>query len=206
MPKISNDVKVNVISINDGSKLCDFICSNSFIDYEEKQEILEAISTEQRLAKLLVLLKKENSVLEIEAEIHDKVHEEIDKNQREYYLREELKVISESLGDGENPIEEADAYRHQIKSLVCSDSIKDKLLKECNKLMKMPSGSHEGTVVRNYLDKCLEIPFGKYTKNSINLEKAEKYLIKSIIRLIRLKKELLNLLQCLKEILISQVR
>ncbi len=160
VPKISNDVKVNVISINDGSKLCDFICSNSFIDYEEKQEILEAISTEQRLAKLLVLLKKENSVLEIEAEIHDKVHEEIDKNQREYYLREELKVISESLGDGENPIEEADAYRHQIKSLVCSDSIKDKLLKECNKLMKMPSGSHEGTVVRNYLDKCLEIPFG----------------------------------------------
>lgn len=198
VPKISNDVKVNVISINDGSKLCDFICSNSFIDYEEKQEILEAISTEQRLAKLLVLLKKENSVLEIEAEIHDKVHEEIDKNQREYYLREELKVISESLGDGENPIEEADAYRHQIKSLVCSDSIKDKLLKECNKLMKMPSGSHEGTVVRNYLDKCLEIPFGKYTKNSINLEKSRKILDKEHYSLDKVKERIIESLAVFK--------
>ncbi|MDE7124614.1 MAG: endopeptidase La, partial [Eubacterium sp.] len=152
----------------------------------------------ERLAKLLVLLKKENSVLEIEAEIHDKVHEEIDKNQREYYLREELKVISESLGDGENPIEEADVYRKQIKSLACNDAIKDKLLKECNKLMKMPSGSHEGTVVRNYLDKCLEIPFGRYTKNSINLEKSRKILDKEHYSLDKVKERIIESLAVFK--------
>ena len=108
-----------------------------------------------RLVKLLIALKKENKTLEIEHEIHEKVQEEIDKNQREYYLREEMKVISDTLGESENPIEEADAYREKIKALDCSGEIKEKLLRECDKLMKMPSGSHEGTVVRNYLDKCL---------------------------------------------------
>ena len=98
MSKISNEVKAGVISMNDGGKLCDFICSNSFIDYEEKQGILESLDVMDRLANLFVLLKKENAILEIEAELQDKVQSEIDKNQREYYLREELKVISETLG------------------------------------------------------------------------------------------------------------
>ena len=112
IPKISNDVKVNVISINDGARLCDFICSNSFLDYEEKQEILEAVEIIDRLTKLFVILKKENATLEIEAEIQHKVQDAIDQNQREYYLREELKVIAESLGDSDNPIEEALSLIH----------------------------------------------------------------------------------------------
>ncbi len=198
IPKISNDVKVNVISINDGARLCDFICSNSFLDYEEKQEILEAVEIIDRLTKLFVILKKENATLEIEAEIQHKVQDAIDQNQREYYLREELKVIAESLGDSDNPIEEADAYRNKIEKLDCSFEIKEKLLKECSKLSKMPSGSHEATVVRSYLDKCIEIPFGKYSKDSINLEKSRKILDKEHHSLDKVKERIIESLAVFK--------
>ncbi len=174
--KISNEVISRIISINDAGELCDYICSNTFFDYADKQYILSEIEPKKRIQKLLVLLKRENVTLEMETQIHEKVQQEIDKNQRDYYLREEMKVIADSLGETENPIEEADTYREKINSIQCSDEIKDKLLKECNKLMKMPQGSHEGTVVRNYLDRCLEIPFGRYSKDSINLDKSRKIL------------------------------
>lgn len=174
--KINSDIIAKVISINKSAELADFVCSNTFIEYTDKQAVLEALKPLDRIIQLLVLLKKENATLQIEAEIHEKVQAEIDKNQREYYLREEMKVISDTLGETENPVEEADEYRQKVNKLLCDDDIKEKLLKECDRLMKMPSGSHEGTVVRNYLDKCLEIPFGKYTKDSINLEKSRKLL------------------------------
>lgn len=176
LPKISNDIKAKVLTLDDTSELTDYICSNSFFVYSDKQEILAEINPFNRLVKLLIALKKENKTLEIEHEIHEKVQQEIDKNQREYYLREEMKVISETLGESDNPVEEAEEYRDRIKALDCSQEIKDKLFKECDKLMKMPPSSHEGTVVRNYIDKCLEIPFGKYSKDSINLDKARKVL------------------------------
>lgn len=198
IPKISNDVKIKVLSINDCSKLCDFICSNCFFEYEEKQKILETVSVEDRLMKLFVLLNKENSTLEIESEIHEKVQENIDKNQREYYLREEMKVIGEALGDTDNPVEEADEYKEKIEKLKCSEEVKNKLLSECGKLMKMPQGSHEGTVVRNYLDKCLEIPFGKFTKDNINLESASKLLNKEHYSLDKVKDRIIESLAVFK--------
>lgn len=198
MPKISNEVKVGVVSINDGGRLCDFITSNSFIDYEEKQKILEAVDVKDRLACLLVTLKKENSILEIEMELHEKVQHAIDRNQREYYLREELKAISDTLGEGDNPAEEAEIYAEKIERLDCSDEIKEKLRKECNKLMKMPQGSHEGTVVRGYLDKCLEIPFGKYTKDSISIERSRKILDKEHYSLEKVKERILESLAVFK--------
>lgn len=198
MTKISSDVIAKVISIKDSGELADYICSNTFIDYALKQAVLEEINPYKRLVQLLVLLKKENATLEIEAEIQQKVQEEIDKNQREYYLREEMKVISDSLGESENPIEEADEYREKISALKCSDDIKDKLFKECDKLMKMPSGSHEGTVVRNYLDKCLEIPFGKYTKDTIHLEKARKILDRDHYGLEKVKERIVDSLAVYK--------
>lgn len=196
--KISNDVIAKVISINDSAKLADYICSNTFMDYALKQSVLEELNPVKRLTGLLVLLKKENATLEIESEIQIKVQEEIDKNQKEYYLREEMKVIADALGDGENPLQEADEYREKIKSLNCNSEIKEKLLKECDKLAKMPYGSHEGTVVRTYLDKCIEIPFGKFTKDTINLEKARKILDKDHYGLDKVKERIVDSLAVLK--------
>ncbi len=198
VPKISTDVITKVITIKSSGELADFIASNTFLDYASKQSVLEELNPYKRLAQLLVFLKKENTTLEIEAEIHEKVQEEIDKNQREYYLREELKVISDSLGEGENPLEETDRYREAIKSLNCSDDIKDKLFRECDKLLKMPSGSHEATVSRNYLDKCLEIPFGKFTKDAINLDRARRILNKEHYGLEKVKDRIVDSLAVYK--------
>ena len=196
--KISNEVISKLISINSIDELSDFICANSFFDYTEKQRILEEFSASKRIALVLAQLKRENETLQLEAEIQAKVQKEIDKNQREYYLREEMRVISDELGESDNPVEEADEYRSKINELKCSDEIKEKLLKECDKLMKMPSGSHEGTVVRNYIDKCLEIPFGKYSKDSINLEKSRKILDKDHYGLDNVKDRIIESLAVLK--------
>ena len=190
--KVSNEVISKIISINEIGELADFICANTFFDYPDKQKILNEFDPQKRAEILFTLLKNENLTLNIEAEIQEKVNKEVDKNQREYYLREEMKVIADQLGDGENPIEEADEYREKIDALKCSDEIKAILYKECDKLMKMPLGSHEATVVRNYLDKCLEIPFEIYTKNSINLEKSRKILDKDHYGLDKVKTRIIE--------------
>lgn len=196
--KVSNEVISKIISINEIGELADFICANTFFDYPDKQKILNEFDPQKRAEMLFTLLKNENLTLNIEAEIQEKVNKEVDKNQREYYLREEMKVIADQLGDGENPIEEADEYREKIDALKCSDEIKAILYKECDKLMKMPLGSHEATVVRNYLDKCLEIPFGIYTKNSINLEKSRKILDKDHYGLDKVKTRIIESLAVYK--------
>lgn len=196
--KVSNEVISKIISINEIGELADFICANTFFDYPDKQKILNEFDPQKRAEILFTLLKNENLTLNIEAEIQEKVNKEVDKNQREYYLREEMKVIADQLGDGENPIEEADEYREKIDALKCSDEIKAILYKECDKLMKMPLGSHEATVVRNYLDKCLEIPFGIYTKNSINLEKSRKILDKDHYGLDKVKTRIIESLAVYK--------
>lgn len=198
LPKISNDVIAKVISIDESGALADFICSNTSIDYADKQSVLMELDPLDRLINLLILLKKEVSTLEIETEIQEKVKEAIDKNQREYYLREEIKAITDALGESDNPLEEADEYRTKIKKLLCSDDIKEKLLNECDKLMKMPSGSHEGTVVRNYIDKCLELPFGKYTKDTIHFDKARKILDKDHYGLEKVKERIIDSLAVYK--------
>lgn len=196
--KVSNEVISKIISINEIGELADFICANTFFDYPDKQKILNEFDPQKRAEVLLTLLKNENLTLNIEAEIQEKVNKEVDKNQREYYLREEMKVIADQLGDGENPIEEADEYREKIDALKCSDEIKAILYKECDKLMKMPLGSHEATVVRNYLEKCLEIPFGIYTKNSINLERSRKVLDKDHYGLDKVKTRIIESLAVYK--------
>lgn len=196
--KISNDVVTAIIETESVGELCNIVCENSFFSYKDKQSILEEFDETERIKKLLLLIKKEITTLHLEAEIQEKLQKEVDKNQREYYLREEMKVISDELGEGENPAEEADEYRNKISSLKCDDKIKDKLYKECDKLMKMPSGSHEGTVIRTYLDKCLQIPFGKYSKDRINLKQSRSILDKDHFGLDDVKDRITEALAVLK--------
>lgn len=196
--KISNDVVTTIIETESVGELCNIVCENSFFSYKDKQSILEEFDETECIKKLLLLIKKEITTLHLEAEIQEKLQKEVDKNQREYYLREEMKVISDELGEGENPAEEADEYRNKISSLKCDDKIKDKLYKECDKLMKMPSGSHEGTVIRTYLDKCLQIPFGKYSKDRINLKQSRSILDKDHFGLNDVKDRITEALAVLK--------
>lgn len=196
--KISNDVVTAIIETESVGELCNIVCENSFFSYKDKQLILEEFDETECIKKLLLLIKKEITTLHLEAEIQEKLQKEVDKNQREYYLREEMKVISDELGEGENPAEEADEYRKKISSLKCDDKIKNKLYKECDKLMKMPSGSHEGTVIRTYLDKCLQIPFGKYSKDRINLKQSRSILDKDHFGLDDVKDRITEALAVLK--------
>lgn len=196
--KISNDVVTAIIETESVGELCNIVCENSFFSYKDKQSILEEFDETECIKKLLLLIKKEITTLHLEAEIQEKLQKEVDKNQREYYLREEMKVISDELGEGENPAEEADEYRNKISSLKCDDKIKDKLYKECDKLVKMPSGSHEGTVIRTYLDKCLQIPFGKYSKDRINLKQSRSILDKDHFGLDDVKDRITEALAVLK--------
>lgn len=196
--KISNEVVAKIVCCENIDELTDYICENSFFSFSDKQAMLEEFNPEERIKKLVVLLKKETASLEIEAEIQEKLQKEIDKSQREYYLREEMKVISDELGDSETPVEEADEYKAKVNNLKCCDEIKTKLLKECDKLVKMPSGSHEGTVVRTYLDKCLEIPFGKYSKDRIILERSRKILDSDHYGLDKVKTRIIESLAVLK--------
>ena len=197
-PRSGNDVIAKVLAYQENGPLADYICSNTFMDYADKQDVLECLDPGERLRMLLMLLSKEKSTLEIETELHERVQAEIDKNQREYYLREEMRVISESLGEEDNPQEEADGYREKIGKLRCDEEAKTHLLKECDKLAKMPQGSHEATVVRNYLDKCLEIPFGTYTKDNMRLDRARKVLDKDHYGLDKVKDRIVESLAVLR--------
>ena len=196
--KISNDVVTKIIDTVDVGDLCNIVCENSFFSYKDKQKLLEIFDETECIKSLLLLIKKEITTLNIEAEIQEKLQKEVDKNQREYYLREEMKVISDELGEGESPVEEAEEYRQKIKALACDDDISQRLLKECDKLMKMPTGSHEGTVIRTYLDKCLEVPFGIYSKDRISLNKSRAILDKDHYGLDDVKDRIIEALAVLK--------
>ena len=176
LPKLSSEIIVKVMSIEEPSELADFICSNTYMDYRVKQLVLKELNPIKRLKVLCSELQKENQALKVEIEIQEKLQKEVDKNQREFYLREEMKVIAGELGGDEDTLSESEEYKAKVEKLNAPDDIKEKLFKECSRLTKMPGGSHEGTVVRNYLDTCLELPFGIETKDNINLEKAKKLL------------------------------
>ena len=154
-------------------ELADFIASNIELDLQYKQQILSEANPVKRLELVDSLLEDENQLLFLERQISEKVHKQMDDNQRDYYLREQMKAISEELGDYDSPQDEATEYREKIAQTALPQPIREKLNKEVDKLFKMPSGSHEGTVVRNYLDTALQLPWGKETKDCVDLVKAK---------------------------------
>lgn len=193
-PKIAPDVLLGVAAADNAGYLADYIASNIQLPVEEKQKILAMVSVEKRLQLLMTILDRESSILEIEKNIHEQVHEQIDRNQKEYYLREQMRAISSELGEGDNPLEESDTYRSKISALKMAEESREKLLKECDKLSKMPAGSHEATVVRNYLDTCLELPWNTFSKDVLDLDGAQKILDKDHYGLTKIKERILEIL------------
>lgn len=161
---------------SDGGYLADYAAANLDISVEEKQVLLSEPVVSERLHHVTVILARECAVLDLEQKIHEQVQKQMDQNQKEYYLREQLRVISLELGGEDNPLEEAEEYRRKIRELSLDPDREDKLLKECGKLAKMPFGSHEATVVRGYLDTCLALPWNQITKDRLDLTHARKIL------------------------------
>ena len=135
-PQMPADVITNVMQESDPGKLADYVAGNIMLEYEDRQSILQVLNPVKRLEELCVLLASEGNLLSIEADISDKVQEQIDKNQKEYYLREQLKVISAELGNGSTHEEELSDFREAVFNLKAPDSVKEKLFKECDERIR----------------------------------------------------------------------
>ena len=174
--KIAPDVMISVATDERAGHLADYIACNLSLPHEDKQRILNLLNVSARVETLLRMLDKECQLLELERKIESKVQEQMDENQKEYYLREQIRAISEELGEADDPLEEYAEYRETIEHMDLPKNVEEILLKECHKLGKMPPGSHEATVVRTYLDTCLELPWHQSMVDHLDLTRARRIL------------------------------
>lgn len=192
--RVPPDVLLGVLQETDCGKLADYIASNIAIDFESKQYVLEELQPVLRLHKLIDILNEENKILQIENEINKKTQEQIDDNQREYYLKEQMRAIASELGEDDSPQQEADEMRERVLSLGLAKASEEKLLKECSKLYHMPYGSHEASVLRVYLDTCLDLPWNNTAAENLDLKRAKRILDRDHYGMDKIKERFLEIL------------
>ncbi|GKX28114.1 Lon protease [Vallitalea longa] len=191
-PQYSIETIKNMLGIKDVGKLADSIAANISISLENKQKILGEINPVERLKTTISILKSEIELSRIKKDIQIQVKQKIDKNQKEYFLREQLKVIQSELGDKYGLGEEVEKYTKQLKSLKAPKIVKEKIEKEIGRMKKIPNGSSEGVVVRNYIECLLELPWNKKTKESKDIKGAEEILEKDHYGLKKVKERILE--------------
>ena len=193
-PQLPADIVTGVMQKTEPGELADYIAGNIMLEYEDRQHILSFINPLKRLEEMCVMLANEGNLLSIEAEIGDKVQEQIDKNQREYYLREQMKVISAELGGGVSHEEELDYFRETIFNMKAPDEVKEKLFKECDKLEKYSPSSPEAAVSRNYIEVCIALPWDNLTEENSDIAKSRKILEDDHYGLEKIKRRILEYL------------
>lgn len=193
-PKVSPDVIMSVVANESLGSLADYITHNIPVETDDKQFVLEQLNPVKRLKSVITLLKREKDLIEIDRRISEKVKGSIDENQREYYLREQIKAINEELYGESDPDSDIDKYFKKIAELKAPDNVKEKLRDEAERLSKMPNGSHEATVVLNYLDTCLSLPWGVFSDSKIDLAKSQKILDRDHYGLKKVKERIIELL------------
>ncbi len=192
-PRLSSDVVLCVAEGGEPGYLADYIAQNIAVDFEIKQEILEELNVTKRLTRVIRLLTDETEILKIESDIQDELKDQIDKNQREYYLREQIKVIQSELGE-QDVSAEVDEYREKIEALGLPQEHTEKLLKEADRLSKMSSTSAESGVIRTYLDTVLDLPWNQTTKEQHDLARAQRILNRDHYGLEKVKERILEFL------------
>ncbi len=197
-PKIAPDLILGVKACTRAGELADYITSNILLDFTEKQDILDEIDGEKRLEKLLVILTSELDILSLENKIAYKLKESLDKSQKEFYLREQVKMIYDELGEEDDPREEANSYKEKLSKLKLNDEVREKIFKECDRFSRTPPHSQEADVQRNYIETCLELPWNTSTKNKISLLKADKILNQEHYGLKKVKERIIELLAVMK--------
>ncbi len=194
LPKMPPDIPLSVETDDNLGHLADFIAFNIQAPFDDKQYVLEQLNPVKRIKVVIDILKKETEILEIDSHINEKVKSQIDDNQREYYLREQIRAINSELYGEDGDGGEFDQYSANIKSLNAPDSVKEKLTAELNKLMRMPQGAHEAIVVRSYLDTCLKLPWNCYTDTRVNIKRAAKILDRDFYGMEKVKQRILEML------------
>lgn len=190
--KISGETIASVSEIKDLDRLADIIASNILIDFKQKQDILTETDPYKRLIVIATILTKEIDIIKIEKKISSMVKGQMDKNQRDYFLREQLKAIESELGDSEGVTEEISEYRRTFKKLKLPKTAMDKVNKELDRLKKMQSGSADAAVLRGYLDTIAELPWNKKTKETIDIKNAQKVLDNDHYGLYKVKERILE--------------
>ncbi|MBP2114387.1 endopeptidase La [Paenibacillus silagei] len=174
--KVTPETLAAVSDIEEPGRLADVITSHLALKIKDKQEILETIDVSKRLEKLLDILNNEREVLELERKISQRVKKQMEKTQKEYYLREQMKAIQKELGEKEGRAGEADELRTQMEEKNLPERVQEKILKEIDRLEKMPASSAEGSVIRNYVDWLLGLPWSEATEDDLDIRKAEEVL------------------------------
>ena len=192
IPKMPKDLYESIVSETDLTRLFDKVVFNVLLKVEEKQRLLETNSITKRVTMLISMLKGEIEIIKAEYEINEQVKEQVDKNQREYYLREQLKAISRQLGNNDDPLEEQQEYIEKILLLNLPEKSEEKLIKEAEKLGRMSGSSQEAAVIRTYLDTVLDIPFNTRTKDKLDINSAAKQLDKDHYGMKKVKERILE--------------
>lgn len=191
-PRMPRELVVSVLCQHDPYELFNNIIFNINLEYWQKQELLEENHILKRLEMLYAMLQREIEILNLEREIQEKTKESMDRSQREFYLREQMHIIEEQLGEAENEQEDALEYITEIKNLKLETSTEEKLVKEAERLGKLPPATQESFVIRNYLDTVLNLPWNTETKAKINLEKARTVLDKDHYGMKKVKERVLE--------------
>lgn len=192
-PNVARDVLLTVAKSDELGFLSDFIAFSIPAPFDDKQYVLEQLSPVKRAKILLELLSKEREIMLIDNRIGEKTRRKIDENQREYYLKEQIRAISDELY-GDDSADEIDEYYSKVNMLQAEESVKERLRSEISKLAKMPPGSHEGTVVRSWLDTCLALPWERSDRLQTNIARAEKILDRDFYGMKRVKDRILEML------------
>ena len=190
--KMPPDIIFKVALCKYPGELADYITSTMYLDYQTKQSILEILNPSQRLDTVLDVLIDETYISKLEREIELKAKSRIDENQQIYFLREQKRAIEEQLGEEDDPSADAEDYAEQIEKLHLEQKTEEVLLKECRKLMKMPYGSQEASVIRTYLDTVIDLPWHKSTEDKIVLSKIRKELDKTHYGLEKIKDRIIE--------------
>ncbi len=194
LPNLPQEIIAKIMNISDPEEFADVVAGHVFVKIEDKIEILSETDVFKRMEKLIDIMNNEARIIKIEYDIASKVKAEMDKHQKEYYLREQIKVIQEELGDKDGLQADCDEYRNKINALNLDDNIKEKLLKDVDKLSKMTIMSSDSAVLRNYLDVVLEIPWGIYTKDRLSVKQAKNILDNDHYGLEKVKERIIEFL------------
>lgn len=197
-PRLPKDVVYSILTNENAMFLSEYIPANLLFKYADKQEVLSTSSLMDRLEKILELIRKENEILSIEKDIHEKVSDQMDKNQRDYYLREQMRAIAGELDEGDDTLGEAEKYKAKILELKLGGEAEEKLLKEAERLSRMQGSSQEAAVIRTYLDTCIELPWHTETVDNLNINKAEAALDKDHYGMKKVKERILEILSVRK--------
>ena len=193
-PRLGKDVVFAIVSSDDPAFLSEYMPANLLFRYEDKQAVMNENTLNGRLQRLVEMLRRECQVMKIEKEIAEKVNESMDKNQRDYYLHEQLHIISDELGEGDDTHAEADEYRRRITGLHLAEDSEKKLLKEVDRLAKMQGSNQEATVIRTYLDTCLDLPWNTFTVDDLDISRAQQILDRDHYGLKKVKDRILEML------------